>query len=273
MVDYPDSTRPRRAYDRDGSLVFVVDGGTSTPVSDADAAELNTSSADGGVAVSTNEWLAIVFPTLLTIEAMFLAHGGTSNTTVSVESSTNSTDGQDGDWTAEDDIAINRGDTVVSGATWRDDLVTGLDIDAKAIRVSPGTSFWRTWHIHAGGPDQDPAGLVIRDGDFVGILDSILDWRRTPRASSKDREITVVNESAQTALGVVLSIEAAESNDEFATQHYLSTNDRDFTAVLDLGEIAPHSRSTIITVRRVTPENATLGARAARLVAVAASWE
>ena len=273
MPTYPSAERPRRAYDRDGSTVVVVDGSTPSAPTEADIAELNTTAASGGISVGTNEWLVVIFPTVITIESMFLANGGTSDETALIESSLDTTTGADGTWDAEGSIAVKRGDQVVSGATWRADLVTGLSIPCKAIRVDPVTTRWQTWHIHGGGPDEDPSGLVIRSGAYEGIPDGVVDWGRTPRGSSADRRIVVANAAAQTAIGVTLEVESAEADDSFAVQHYLSLDDRDFTSTLDLGEIAPNSRSDFVTVRRVTPVGASLGARAARLVAYAESWE
>lgn len=273
MPTYPAATRPRRGYDTDGSAVFVVDGVVSTPALDADITELNQSSEGGGVAVSTNEWLAIVFPVRLTIDAMFLAHGGTSDTTLNVETSLNSTNGQDGTWASAGTIACKRGDTVESGDTWRADLVTGLSYNCRAIRVSPGTTRWQNWVIHGGGAAQDTPGLTILSSEYSAFTGAVHDWGRCARASSEDVDVYVSNTSTRDATGVVLGVTQAEDNDEFAVQHYLSLNKRDFVSQVYLGPIAAGSRSRRVTVRRVTPSDATVGARAARLVAAAAGWE
>lgn len=272
MPTYPTSTAPRRAYDADGSLVRTITGTTPSTPSDADIAELNNSSATGGIAVGSHDWLAVVFPTTITIDAMFLAHGGAA-TSLAIQTSPDTTNGGDGTWTSAGTVAVSPGATTFSGALWRSELGTGLDLTCKGVRVAAGSTAWRTWHIHGGGPDQDPSGLVIRSSEYGAFPDGVSDWGRVPRASSADLDVFVVNTTTRDATGVVLAFEAAEDDDSFAVQHYLSTDDRNFSGTLYLGVIGANSRSPKITVRRVTPAGAATGARAARLVAAAAGWE
>lgn len=273
MPNYPEATRPRRAYDADGSTVWVVDGSVATAADPADVTELNQSSEGGGVAVGTNEWLAIVFPARITIDAMFVAHGGTSDTTLDIETSLDSTDGEDGTWTPQGSVAVKRGDTVTDDDTWRANLVTGLSLTCRAIRIEPGTTRWQNWHLHGSG-SQEVSGLRILSDEYSAFPSGTFDWGRCARGSSEDTQVVVQNPTTRDALGVVLTIEAGETSDEFADQHYLSIDGgRNFAATVNLGVIGAGARSTVVHVRRVTPAAATVGARSARLVASAAGWD
>lgn len=271
MPSYPTTTTPRRAYDADGSGVFVVDGAVSTPVDPTDVAELNSGSEGGGVAVGTNDWLAIIFPVRVTIGAMFLAHAGTSDTTLDIETSADSTDGADGAWDAQGSIAVKRGDTVADGATWRSDLIGGLSFQCRGIRVAPGTTRWQNWLIHGSGGQG--SGLKILSSAYAAFSGGLYDWGAVARASSDDVEVYVQNPTSRDATGVVLSVQDVEGSGDFAVQHYLSSDARNFASAVNLGLIAAGSRSGRVTVRRVTPSGATTGAQAARLVAAAAGWE
>jgi hypothetical protein len=272
MPTYPAATGPRRPYDTDGTLVRTVVGVTPSTPSGADVGELNGSSATGGIASAGVDWLALVFPTIITIDAIFLAHAAASDLSVACETSTDTTNGGDGVWTAQSSVTARRGDTVVSGATWRSQLLTGLSLNCRGIRFGPGTTAWRTLHLHGGGAGEDPEGLVIRSADYTTLPGGVVDWGATPRGSSADVPIVVTNTASQTAQGVVLTVEPSEDTTEFSVTHYLSTDGRNFAASVNLGNIPGASRSAEVTVRRVTPATATLGARAARLRATATTW-
>jgi hypothetical protein len=273
MPTYPVADGPRRAYDIDGTLVRTVTGTTPSTPTSADIGELNGSSATGGIAVAGVDWLTLVFPSIITIDGIFLAHGAASDTSVACETSSDTTTGGDGVWAAQPPVTARRGDTVVSGGTWRSQLVTGLSLTCKGIRFGPGTTAWRTLHLYGGGTGQDPEGLVIRSGDYAALPAGVVDWGSTPQGSSADRVIVVANTSTRTAQGVLLTVEASEDTDEFAVTHYLSTDGgRNFAATAALGNIPGGSRSTEVTVRRVTPSTATTGARAARLRATTTTW-
>lgn len=274
MPTYPAPVGPRRAYDADGTLVRTITGTTPSVPSSADIEELNLTAATGGIAVSTYDWLALVFPSPITIDSWYLAHGHTADLAdVDVEISTDTTNGGDGTWASAGTVTAHRGDWVVSDATWRFDVTTGLAHYCKGIRFAPVTSTWQTLHLYGGGSGEDPEGLYIRSSAYEALPYGTVDWGSVPRGSSADTSIVVANTSTRTATGVTLAVEAAEATDEFAVTHYLSTDGRNFAATVALGTIAARSRSGTVTVRRVTPTTASLGARAARLVATAASWE
>lgn len=271
MPTYPAATGYRLAYDTDGTLVRTVTGTTPSTPSTADVDEMNLSAATGGVPVSGADWVAFVFPTLVTIDAWFLAHNDTADLAgVAVQVSDDTTTGGDGTWTSAGTVTARRGDTVVSGATWRNNLVTGLAHTCKGVRFGPVISTWQTIHLH--GTPVGTEGLVIRSSAYEALTAGVVDWGATPRGSSADEVVVVANTSSRTASGVTLTVEAAEPTDEFAVTHYLSTDGRNFYGSVNLGTIGARSRSGEVTIRRVTPTTATLGARAARLVATATSW-
>jgi len=269
MPTYPVASGPRRPYDSDGSLVRTIVGVTPSTPTAPDVAELNGSSATGGIASAGIDWLAVVFPTTVTVDSIFLAHGAASDLSVACQTSQDTTNGGDGAWTAQTAVTARRGDTVVSGSTWRSNLATGLSLPCKGIRFAPGTTAWRTLHLYGFG---NPEGLEIRSADFTTLAGGVVDWGSVPRGSSADQAIVVANTSTRTANSVSMTVEASEDTDEFAVTHYLSTDGRNFAASVPLGAIPGRSRSGVVTVRRVTPAAATLGARAARLRATAASW-
>ena len=168
---------------------------------------------------------------------------------------------------------MHRGDTVVSGATWRTDPDTGLAETCRGVRFAPGTTAWRTVHIYGGGEGQDPEGLEFRDAGSVALGGGFHDWAVSPQGSSADTVVFVANTSSRTARQVNVAVEEAEDSDAFALQHYLSLDGRNFTGTLSIGDIGADGQSQAITIRRVTPAAATTGTRAARLVATATLWE
>lgn len=272
MPSYPTSYAPRQAWDRNGTIVGTLTSGVLTAATGPQKAQLNNSSASGGISSAGKDWLVFVFPNPMTIEATFFADGGTSDHTVAWEGSQDTTDGEDGTWASLGTTVMHRGDTVVSGGTWRSGLDIGWGYTVRGLRVAPGTTAWRTAHLYAGYANEQPLGLVIRSSAYEGIPGGIIDWGATPRGSSADETILVANTGSRTANNVVVTVEESADTDEFAVTHYLSTDGRNFAATAELGAIGPYSRSGAVTVRRVTPDGATLGPQAARLVAAATSW-
>jgi hypothetical protein len=121
-------------------------------------------------------------------------------------------------------------------------------------------------------PDDN---LVLYDSasdERVGA--AYFDFGDVRQTSSADKQFRVHNNSvAQTASTITISCETlTDTTPSVPPQFTFSTDGTTFSATVTIASLAPGATSSALTVRRVTPSNATLSLWWARIVASAGSW-
>ncbi len=101
-----------------------------------------------------------------------------------------------------------------------------------------------------------------------------LNWGSVAAGSSGDKQFRVKNLSlVSKAVGVTISLSGSGSGAANpANLHLLSADETRFTASVNVGTLPPNSVSKIITLRRVIPYGASLGAEDFNLVLGLTSW-
>lgn len=100
-----------------------------------------------------------------------------------------------------------------------------------------------------------------------GSINSI-NFGPAPRRSSADVSFRLFNASTvYTANEVLVTVEGTRG-----FTYYLSTDGESFAGSIDLGDMAPGTYTGELTLRRVTPSDAPLGAETVTVVATAATW-
>ena len=120
---WPDPPGRRVAYDRNGSGAVLWNTSVLTQLTNAQIRVLNNENADGvpygNSTAGANYFVAVVFADPMTIHAAYWALGGGAFATQTrLEYSLNTTNGQDGTWTALTTASTNREDLNVP-ATYR----------------------------------------------------------------------------------------------------------------------------------------------------------
>jgi hypothetical protein len=278
--NYPDVPGPRLAYDRDGSIGFVINNANIvTELSSYELQALNDEDNDGAYIPYGGGYLGIIFPELRDIVGYFIAGG---NVLGEIQTSPDTTTGLDGTWTTVVPTPVQYNPvspnyrTNIAAVTW-----SGI----KAIRWAGGewnhdaiyyaAHFYgsivsgetpdrlRLWHPTLDQPLDDQA--VSPDGAYF-------DWGNAPQNTSQDRDFRVKNNSASlTANTIVISTEALTPATIPETR-IVSKDGVTFGATATITSLAPGAISAVCTLRRDTPSNATLSIWAARIVAQAASW-
>lgn len=276
--NYPDVPDHRIAYDRDGSIGFWYD--TSQTVNQYSQAYLqNLNDEDDsttGRAGDANGMYreGVIFPEPRDIAGYFLA---ASASPTNLETSTDTTNGVDGTWTARGN-PVNGGNSKpgyrnaiqsvnwpgVKGIRWRHAASFGPDnyVRMFAVYGSPSSGEapdrLRIWHPTS---DVEVAGYHFDFGDV-------------PRAAVVSKTFRVKNPSATlTANDVTLSVEAlSDTSPSNVSQYEFSDDGTNFSSTLNIGNLAPGATSGVITLRRTTNVNATLGIWTCRFVASAASY-
>lgn len=291
---YPDVPGRRMAYDRDGTSVvdLYINGGTTSAVSAANIGAINDEDSSSYVAFDNailgghTVGLGFLFPEQRDLVAYHadtnsFISGSTPGAPLQLQWSNNTTNGIDGTWT---NILTNWADDASSVVSMRDNVRTASASGATAVRFlfrmasGSGRTFEpRTFHLY-GSPSSGAAPDRLLFYDPVSAAEvggAYFDWGDIARGSSVSRDFRIHNPSSTlTANSVVVSIEALTDTSPSNTgQHEFSTNGGStWATTASVGNLAPGSTSSTITVRRVTNTSAVLGLWWARLVASASSW-
>lgn len=285
--NYLDVPNYRFAYDRDGTVAtlwnFAVGG---VELTDPEMATLNDEDVDtyapflvysGGV-----DWaLSFVFPELRTISGYWIATavGGAFNADGPVQVSEDTTNGFDGTWTTL--ATVNRSSVIHPDYRTSIDLVADTGIRGIRFRwtlagVGSHAAVFYAVHLYGHIPlDESVDRLVMWHPTLDEELPpAYMDWGDVPRGSTEDRDFRVKNLSATlTAEDIDVGIEApSDTTPSVAGQHTFSDDGVTFTGSLAIGDLAPGALSDVLTVRRITPSNATLSLWTARIIADADSW-
>lgn len=276
--NYPDVPAARMAWDIDGSVaVKISSSNVITTLTQANATALNDESDSttyngGGISGTTR--VAVIFPELRDIVGIFLR---TDYGTVTYETSTDTTNGLDGTWTAR--TSLTKPSSTIPN--YRSEIALQSISGVKAVRFSVGASASQSYYtlqifgtIAAG---QTPDRLRFWHPTLDQPLSStpaFLDWGDVPRGGTATKQFRIKNNSAgQTSQGVSVSLSVpTEHAPTLASQFALSTDGVTFGATATIGDLAPGAISGLVTLRKATSATAQLGTGAARLVTAVTGW-
>jgi hypothetical protein len=285
-ADYPDN---RIAYHLDGTVGFANRvGDAPTPLSAGQLWTMNNELTDLVATEDIADWpggntiqmmWGLVFPAPLDLDAVFerifLNGVGSTNLGPDVQTSTNTTNGQDGTWTVL--RGFSAGTSVVpdyrsttpvvsvaagiTGIRWRWGVATAMqNFDVRAVhlfgRYSAASNRLELWDPSV---DQriDPAGL---------------DWGNTPRSTTDTRTFRVKNRSATlTANSIVISAGDSSTAGEIASSLDFNIGSG-YAATQNIGNLAPGAISGVVTIRRTLSSVHPLGAAAGLVIATPGSW-
>lgn len=284
---YADVPGRRLAYHRDGSAGFTMNNGTNLTVrSTAELQSLNAENDDwaidhGGTNIGAFTF-GLIFPVLMDISSYYMNWWIDSPGTFTIQTSTDTTNGQDGTWT-----------NWVATATWQNsrsgipvipNYRTGIQTPGspvtgkKAIRMN-NSGAWsaKAVALHLFGAPATGATryLMLTDTGGTEVDGAYFDFDDDNRGgATEDRQFKVKNaHGTLTANGVGVSFEVrTDKSPSFADDYTFSSDGSTFSSTLSLGALAPGASSGTLYVRKTTPSNAALGLEAGIIVAAATSW-
>lgn len=284
--NYPDVPSHRIAYDRDGTAVVHINGaGTITELTTAQKQALNDETISSSFGIlddnDPDNYIALIFAELRDILGYFVMQNTGSLTPLSLEKSTDTTNGQDGTWVTVVNPYTSRDDDEASNL-YRSAINSISALGIKGLRFkmdpSPGSSTDPVNMIHLYGGIASGQTSYLKfwqpsptDAEVAGAF---FDWGNTPRGSSADKTFRIKNtHGTLTANSITISVEAlTDTAPSVPGQFLLSTDGVTFTASINIGNLASGAISGTLYVRRNTASNAVLGVWAARLLAIAGNW-
>lgn len=277
---YPDVPAPRVPYDRDGSVGFIVaTSGSVSFMTPAQLAVLNNESTDsvgGGVFPS---YYGIVFAQPMDISGVFFTRFSPWSNVVT--SSTDTTNGADGNWTSHGTYQLRSSSQIPLYYRSNIESITANGI--KGIRIALGGQGMDTAAMHLYGKPTSFAGfdtLRIWHPTLDEPLDdntpadgAHLDWGDVPQGSTADGTFRIRNNSATlTANSVILSTQVPTNPTPSIASMISYSNGGAFTPSLDIGNLTPGQTSSMITCRKATDISSVPGLWTWRTNAEATSW-
>lgn len=278
--NYPDVPAPRMAYDIDGSVGFFTDLVGVSVWSGAQMNSANDETADGtGFSSGRN---GVIFPQLRDVTGI-LFHQGSASTTWLAETSIDTTNGLDGTW-------VNRGSFTnsatypISGPSARTEIEVVAWTGIKAVRLrmsSVGGDNRLGLHIYGAlAAGETPDRLRMWHPTLDEPLDDAtaadgahLDWGDVTRGTTADKTFRIKNNSATlTANSITLTTSIRTDTTPSIPPQITYSDGGAFATSINIGNLLPGAISSLITVRRTTPVNATLALWWWRTIAEAGSW-
>lgn len=280
--NYPDPLGHRMAYDADGTVGFWYweSNNIVTQLTSTELQELNDEDS-GSVSFTGfgNFDIGLIFPETRDLAGYYYYDPG-NQTTIVLSTSVDTTNGLDGTWTSRVNPWIKSTSPPPAYRTAQALSVTGIKaVKFQMNRASSGAfDDPNVRHIHIYGDTPSgatPDRLAFWDATLNQRINATyFDWGNVPRSSSADKQFRVKNLSTtKTAHGVIINAEAlSDTTPSVPGQHLFSTDGTNFTATINIGDLAPTAISSLLTMRRVTPSTAALAVWTMRSKATATSW-
>jgi hypothetical protein len=272
---YPDAPGSRIAYDRDGTTGATITTTNSiTSLTAGQISNLNDEDADA-VTYTASGYIVLFFPVPMTIIGSFHA----ANTSVKIETSSDTTTGIDGTWTQ---FRAFTGNTTISPA-YRTTIylagspVTGVTAMRFQNNLGGGTPTISVMHLY-GYPDSDSDRLEFWHPTLDQPLrdtPAYFDYGDVSRGSGAiARDFRIKNLSTSlTANTITVGCEApTDSTPTYVSQTEFRYNGGSYAGTATLGSLAPNTISNTFTAKLDVLASATMGPWAQRYYADAASW-
>lgn len=276
---YPDALDNKIAYDDDGSVGFsITGGGIITPAAAGSDTLLRWNDFTmQDIGPGGSRWMGIIFSVNMDITAIFYA--GTSGTsTMTIESSTDTTNGQDGTWNLIINRAVvdlNAGSTLQRTGIF---AVTNNCTNIKAIRFSRQDGNGDSpCSMHIYGHRHTLSDLVFWHPTIdqaLRLTPAQFDFADIAKSSSVDKTFRIKNaHGTQTANGVVLSSSVRpDATPTIVGQVQFSQDGTNYANTQNIGNLAPGAISPVLHIKDSPSSTAQTGLWYPRAKAAATSW-
>lgn len=275
---YPDALGPRMAFDRDGTLGFnITSTGSTTALTTTQLQQLNDEADGSTISISQNGFLVLIFPENRDVSAMF--RRATAGNTVTVQSSTDTTNGFDGTWSTM--IASGAIPTANTQPNYRTQSAISTNNTAvKAVRIANAgtTTVMDSWHVCGKASAASPNKLELWHPTLDQPLyttPAFLDFGDLPRNSVVTKQFRLKNRSASmTATTITVSVEALtdSAGTTKVSEMTLSYNGGSYASTASLASLGPGGLSQVFTLKNSPGAASVLGLWSQRIIASATTF-
>ncbi|HPR10646.1 MAG TPA: hypothetical protein PLJ04_03630 [Candidatus Saccharibacteria bacterium] len=278
---YPDVPGYRFAYDVDGTTVvkYGISGGAISTLSNGDMATLNHDQSNPGwwdYLAGDHQYIVHIFPEVRTItgytisvRAGYMPSGGRI-----METSTDTTNGQDGTWSvvANPYICID-GEFNPLSPLYRTSIQSVSFSNIKAIRFRVHGGMFAVHYYGSIATTESPGRLRVVDLSNNDIV-AQLDFGNIAQRANSTKQFKVINNSSTlTANNITVSLNTiSDASPTLIGQFQVSTDNIAFANAVNIGSLAPSASSGTLYVRDNIANNAQLGPWTTRIIAHPVSW-
>lgn len=277
----------RMAYDADGTVLvmhrysyqlFEWDATHTAYLNDEDMAT-NVNYDPLGQFNNHSGEMIWIFPELREIDGFFGLHSdGTTDRFQEVATSANTTNGIDG---THSTLIANWTDVAKTTAAYRTDITSASASSKRSVRLQftnhRGVGFgFRSIHLYGEISAGETPDRLLFINVATGLEFTVpQDWGDIPRGTTHDKTIRIKNNSSTlTANTITLSFEDLYLGS--SSWYTIKETGGSFSTTLGITSIAAGvtypTPSNVITIRKATPDDETLGLHAARCKATTTSW-
>jgi hypothetical protein len=263
---YDDVPATRLAWDADGTEFFTIDSGGSITTRTTEEAEI-ANNENGDTVVWSDfgtNYFGLIFPHLVDLAAYYvrLESSSAGLTAGAVQTSDDTTNGQDGTWTQLTPTWTTRKDTGTDKPAYRTAITTAVAAGIKAIRwISSAGGSNQLAALHVYGAPSAPLASKLVLWDAVAdaeITDpAFFDFGDVVREETPTKQFRVKNTSTDYR---ALLVEVLDNNlgnvDIDGTSDWPSAlvefeldGVEGYSSSVELGDLEPEAISDIITVR------------------------
>lgn len=273
---YPDVPANRFAYHLDGTTVLLRDGSNNLYNMTSSAANINDEDFATGYNVDSGKnGIIFMFPELRNVQGYLFSQSTNSSwlSSLTLESSTDTTSGIDGTWTMVANPFQMLTNTLVP--QYRQSINAISANLVKALRFNftegSGTNEIRGLHLYGSIPvTENPDRLIfwepVNNNETPGPY---FDWGDIPLSTAATKQFRIKNNSA-TLTANSIAVSAGPLTYTMALQ--FSTDNVSFSSSINIGNLVPGATSSILYVKRTVPGGESLRVQAIVLSAVASSW-
>jgi len=276
---YPEIPDHKFAYDVDGTVVLHISPQMTiiSTLSQAQKIGLLTNETAATINADQGDWFVFIFPELRNIVGVFVGTAGHVRTDT-IETSTNTSNGIDGDW-------VNQGNYDYSTDSTPHSRRTNIHIvdfqGVQAIRIrrpTSGSNSSRLSGIDLYGNVHDIENTtklrVWHPTDNEEVPGSWFDYGDIPRTADQTKQFRIKNNSGSlSASNISLNLDGLpDVSPSLVGQFQLSIDNTNFVDNLSIGDLGPGEISDVLYARLQVAPDASLGLQQARMSAIADSW-
>ncbi|HET7630305.1 MAG TPA: hypothetical protein VFK03_02935 [Candidatus Saccharimonadales bacterium] len=270
---YPDVPGNRFAYHLDGTQVFMKNDSTNelTQLSTTSLSLMNDEDSDAFQFDPYGRTIIFVFPEPRQFSGYYISTDDTNVSTI--RTSTDTTNGLDGTWvTLTSDAVQSSGSPIPSYRTNAQTVAGGV---VKAISMYLGDEYSTdnvyALHLYGSIPlTSNPDRLIFWEPINDNATDgAYFDWGDIGQGTSKTKTFRIKNNSStKTASSITLASTAVT----YGMTVQFSTDDVNYSASINIGDLAAGATSSVLYVKRSVPANEPMQVQACYFTADAASW-
>lgn len=241
---------------------------------DEDSDSYFHSKSGGGSGITVHILMAILFPESRDLDGMYVV--ATSTGTVNnywMYKSQDTTTGVDGAWVdtevpRETDVALDHYRNNIKALSFPS--VKGIKGNIDSVGTNKAT-FWHTIHLYGViSAGETPDRIIFLDTeDSDAEFTKVLDFGDTPRGGTSTRTFKIKNNSSSKTINTI-EVTAEDIFLNAGGWYTFSENDADYFTSFSVGNLGPGA-TKLLYMKRVIPDDETIGVQAGRIKASHAS--